>query len=112
MQKGDWGLVHSNDPDYWWKLTPVEDPDYGLTPEQIDAREDGPQDVLFDAAVVNLREALDEGKCPRFDVAVRLYEAATKAGYSAKEHGSFAYWLCHHLAVFLKTAKEYPDTDE
>jgi hypothetical protein len=117
MQKGDWGLVHCNDPDYWWSLTPVEDPCYGLTDEQINARTGTPEDELFDDFVVELRTALDGrtermlacSEYPRFDDAVRLHEAATQAGYSPKEHGSFGHWLAHHLAVFLKTAKEHPD---
>jgi len=118
MQKGDWGLVRQNDPDYWWSLTPVEDPLHGLTDEQIDARGEVATDELFDNAVRELGMALDgrtprmlaaTSDYPRFSDAVRLNEAVTKAGYDSKEHGGLEYWLCHYLAVFLKTAKEIPD---
>lgn len=118
MQKGDWGLVRQNDPDYWWSLTPVEDPYHGLTDEQIDARAEQPSDELFEAAVSELGLALDgrtprmlalTSDYPRFSDAVRLNEAATKAGYSEERDGALAFWLCHYLAVFLKTAKEQPD---
>jgi hypothetical protein len=120
MKKDDWGLVDINDPAYWWSVTPVEDPLAGLTDEQINAMEDGPKDAAFDAAVESLSEGLagrsvgmlgpDVMAYPRIDCAIRLYEAAKSVGYDQERDGSFAHWLCHRLAVFLKTAKPHVDS--
>lgn len=122
LKKDDWCLVKINDPDFWWQVTPVEDPDWGLTDEQIDALPpDDKRYEAFDKAAENLEEALNGATedmqnlgesyskyyhLPRFEDAGLLWEAARQAGYDPKVHGyRFAFWLCHYLAVFLKTAK-------
>jgi len=102
MKKDDWGIVKSNSPDYIWSITPVSDPCDGLSEEQEDAL---PQDSFeeFYKAVENLEEALDSGG---FDCAIHLGRSMTAAGYNPEIHGyRSAYWLCNHLAKFLKTAK-------
>lgn len=121
MKNGDWGLVHVNDPDYWWSATPVEDPFYGLTDDEINKLPASVGDS-FDAACDQIDDALagrgpsmldkDCHAYPRFDDAMRLYEAAKQAGYEQSTHGRFAAWLCHHLAVFLKTASALEEPSE
>lgn len=122
MKNGDWGLVHINDPDYWWGATPVEDAFYGLSDEELDKLPETAKNDAFDTAVEQIDDALsgrspsmlekDSYAYPRFDDAMRLYEAAKQAGYDRERDGRFAAWLCHHLAVFLKTAKIYEDEDQ
>lgn len=123
MKKGDWGLVHVNDPDYWWSPTPVEDPLDGLSDEEIDKL---PPEAFktddYDTATEKIDDALSgrspsmlEKDChayPRFEDAARLYDAAKQAGYDRARDGRFAAWLCHRLAIFLKTAKAYEHLDQ
>lgn len=118
LKKDDWGLIRVNDPDYWWSVTPVEDPYFGMTDEQIDASE--ADDEPFNRAASHLDMALagrtpgelqETSAYPRFEDAIRLYEAAKKVGYSYEKDGQFAGWLCHRLAVFLKTAKARLDSE-
>lgn len=122
VKKDDWCLVQCNNPDYWWQITPIEDPDFGLTDEEmykLDKHTYEDRYGAFDKAVENLEEALngttanmqsidkDSRHClPRFESAGLLWEAARKVGYDPEVHGyRFAFWLCHHIATFLKTAK-------
>ena len=102
MNRGDWGLVRCNDPDYIWSINPVRDPADGLTDEQIDTLTDGVFEG-YDRAVKNLEESLNKG-C--FDKAVWLGTSMKQAGYRPKKHGyRGACWLCNYLAKFLETAK-------
>jgi len=116
MKKDDWGLVHCNDPAFWWSMTPVPDPTDGMTDEQIDSLRDPQglielQDERYFEAAEHLDAALagklsqTESHCPHFDDATRLYEAAKAVGYDRDSDGRFAFWLCHHIGTFLKTAK-------
>lgn len=119
MKNGDWGLVHVNDPDYWWSATPVEDAFDGMSDEEVDRLASSTNNDAYDSAVEQIDDALSgrtpsmlEKDCyayPRFEDATRLYDAAKATGYDREKHGRFAAWLCHHLAVFLKTAKAYED---
>lgn len=119
MKKGDWGLGQCNDPDYWWKNTPVEDPDFGLTDEEIDKTSEtqshNERYGVFYEAAHNIEDALngrttemnllEKHNLPCFEEAGLLWEAAKKVGYDPERDGyRFSFWLCHHIATFLKTA--------
>ena len=108
MKKGDWGLVDCNDPDFIWSVTPVCDPDDELTDEQIDAL---PEDCYqaYEKASKNLHDALDKG-C--FDYCARLGEAMRKAGWNPDNDGIGAFWLCNHIAKFLKDASVVEELEE
>ena len=112
MKKYDWGLVVCNDPDYIWTITPVCDPHDGLSDEQIDAMPDcfdNDNYKDFEKAALHLRTKLDAGD---FDNAIRLGEAMKKAGYNYEEDGTGCWWLCNHIAKFLKTAVVRKDNYE
>lgn len=106
MKKDEWGLVRCNDPDVIWSVTPVVDPDDGLSDDQIgrieNSKEYQKQCLVFDKAFVNLEKALNR---MNFDYAIWLGVAMKKSGYNPKKHGyRSSCWLCHHIAKFLKTA--------
>jgi hypothetical protein len=102
MKKDDWGLVKSNDPDFIWSTTPVCDPDDGLTDEQIETLQNDQSGryVEYEKALNNLKWSLNRG-C--FNYCVRLGDAMQKAGWN-HDNNDGAYWLCNHIAKFLKTA--------
>jgi len=108
MKEGDWGLVRINDPDYIWSITPLLDPDDGLSDEEIispfkdnNYKEDSNYKEFY-KAVSNIEKSLNSGS---FDKAIQLGEAMKKSGYNPHKHGyRSAFWLCDHIAKFLKTA--------
>jgi hypothetical protein len=110
MKKDDWGLVQCNDPDFIWSITPVCDPDDGLSDEQVDELpDDKNRYTSYWSAAKNLSKALNLGS---FDNCVRLGEAMKKAGWVSWDVGYGTYWLCNHIAKFLKTANVVKDIKE
>ena len=102
MKNGDWGLVVCNDPDFIWSITPVCDPDDGLTDEQIDALPDDKMRYrAWEKANRKLKKSLDSAS---FDSSIRLGNAMRDVGYVPDNDGIASWWLCNYIAKFLKTA--------
>lgn len=105
MEVGDWGLVRCNDPDFVWSTSPIPDPTFGLTDDQINSLPDGITKEF------NLR-------CDKFEeelyvpayIGYLLVEAGRKVGYNQEEHGAFAYWLFHYLGHHIMITE--PDLSE
>ena len=100
MKAGQWGLVISNDPFVIFD-TPIEDPYFGMTDEQIDADttvDVNTQDTYY-AGLLRFREVLVmspyEGST--------LYCAGLTAGYDPDKY-EFGCWLYDRLAQYIKTA--------
>jgi hypothetical protein len=97
MTAGQWGLGQSNDPDFIWTTTPVVDPQFRWSEEQIDAattEEDAVWQSFLQAAT-DLEWALVCDPVVGHD----LYEACCAAGYDREVDGPrLALWLFHTLA--------------
>lgn len=99
MQKGQWGLVESDDPSFIWTPTPAIDPTAGKTDAELDA--DHSLWEGFDK-FTEVAAQFEEELVARPSIGWKLYEAALKAGYDRAKHGRFAYWLFDFLAHWLK----------
>lgn len=96
-KEGQYGLVQMNDPDVIWTCTPVKDPGFGLSDEEIDALPESSFKTF-------------EDNCEEMDIAFSLspldgytmVSAAMKAGYDPNKNGRFIVWLQHHLAVWME----------
>lgn len=109
MRKGQWGLVHRNDPDFIWSVEPKLEPLTELSDEEINAL---PKDSkLWDdfnnwvADVETFRKSLEHHVS--LEASWELIESARKAGYES-EKSDFCTWLFNYLAEYLKGKKAFP----
>ena len=102
--KGEFGLVQVNDPDYIFGTIPMKDPFYDWTDEQINSA--SPEfcalsDCFMDSAI-ELEESLQSNP----ETGWRLINAAIQVGYNPKEDGRFSFWFLHYLACFIESIGE------
>lgn len=100
MKAGDWGLVDFDNPDFYWKSTPVLDPTF-----ENDAAYDDPAQ---DEAIENFLEVADEldacFKCYPL-TGYALVTACLEAGWDRKKHGCrLECFLVHRMALLLQKA--------
>lgn len=90
--KGAYGLVRENDPDLVIAATPVPDPCFGLSDDEIDAQPPSADDAW--AAFMATVEAV-EAAMPRDAMfGYKLVMGLTQAGYDPEQH-------CYRVACFL-----------
>lgn len=94
MKKGDFGLVETNDPTFYFSKVPRPEP-----PEESDDF-----DPWFDDAMIFAIELLNMANV--FDVYqfYNLVDEGIKQGYQKEEHGKFELWLFNYLGKQLDNA--------
>lgn len=96
MKKDDWGLVRSNDPDFYWQATPLPDPYKGFTDEEVNASKILDKDFL--KAYEEFWPKLEGSALAGY----KLVRACEQMGYEEKVHGSVEWWLFDFLGRYLQ----------
>lgn len=107
MKAGEWGLGVINDPEFSWVSTPVKDPSFGMTDEEIDR----PWSKEFELEWDKFQDGLEEFRREMVmspDMGYKLVRAAMKVGFNPEADGRLDYWLFHYLAVWLETHHSLP----
>ncbi len=100
-RKDEYGLVKMNDPAFTWTSTPVIDPSFDMSDEEIENLSPGVCDE-FDDAVCEMEEAMIVGPMTGYS----LIEAAKEAGYDPNKHGyRFSRWLVHSMGIIVRDEK-------
>ena len=110
MAKDQWGLVESNDPSFFWTVTPEKNPMYGMDEESIP--DSDPIWDSFDSwteKVYVFMEQFDKsGEHNSVMSSWHLVDAAKKKGFSPEKSGDFYFWLFDYLARYLEGKKAFP----
>jgi len=106
MEKGEWGLVQCNNPDFIWSVDPIPNPYYELSAAEEKKASENPankkQYKLFTDRVNEFAESLNT---PYPVVAWRLVDSAKKMGFDPNANGLLRFWLFHRLGMWVKEHK-------
>ena len=98
MKKGQWGLVHCNDPDVVWSARPDIDPSIG----QEENADPIPGEITWIDSMASAEEEV-ENSCAYIMNGWRLIESCRKAGYDPDKNGCrFFAWLFHRLGEYVR----------
>jgi hypothetical protein len=105
MKVGDWGIGIQNDPTFHWKSTPMKDPTFGMSDEELDNYVWTPEmEKAYDEFYDRLEEFRAALKVSAME-GYKLVKAAKELGFN-EENGPFEYWLFNHLATWLEKHQE------
>jgi len=113
MNAGDWGLVRVNDPEFVWRVDPVVDPLEGFSEDEQESMFEDPEIAASIDTFVNTQDAFAAELMESVELitsAHALIESANKVGYTT-ESGSFEWWLCHRLGVWIRDHAPLSHTD-
>lgn len=102
IKSGDWGLVVSDDPDFWFpsELVPKKDPSFGMTEDQFDNMTDQ-QGKAWDE-FCDVAHSIEKHLTGSVHSGYYLMKMAYKIGYDRKKDGLFHLWLTHKLAELIE----------
>ena len=119
MKKGDWGIVITNDPSFFFHTTPIKDPFHGMSDEQAEAIPLGDPihqqwrnfydtaNTILNEMLESLRDEIDNKRNGRRGGNLlshygNLFRAMLAAGYDPERDGYDALWLCHRIAEHIE----------
>lgn len=102
MKAGEWGLGIVNDPEFSWAATPMKDPSYGMTDEEMDVPWTPEFEAEWDEFYDRLEVFRKEMSMAPF-IGFKLVQAAITLGFNPETSGRFELWLFHYLATWLET---------